>query len=141
MHAGASVMSDSLRAHGLYPARLLCPWQESWSGWPCPPPGGLPNPGIKLRSLAPPALQACFFPLSPLSLQGFLFVVFPACKSIPGTWYILNNYQMLVFPWELLEPIFCPFSSVNILLTLLITDLSEDEVVGWHHRLNGHESE
>ena len=28
--------------------------QESWSGLPCPPPGDLPNPGIKSRS---PALQ------------------------------------------------------------------------------------
>ena len=26
-------------------------WQEYWSGLPCPPPGGLPNPGIKLVSL------------------------------------------------------------------------------------------
>ena len=38
--------------------RLLCPWgffrQEFWGGLPCPPPGDLPNPGIKLRS---PALQ------------------------------------------------------------------------------------
>ena len=25
--------------------------QECWSGFPCPPPGDLPNPGIKSRSL------------------------------------------------------------------------------------------
>ena len=51
-----SVMSDSLRPHG--PARLLCPWgfsrQEYWDGLSCPPPGNLPNPGIKPRS---PALE------------------------------------------------------------------------------------
>ena len=31
------------------PTRLLCPFsiQEHWSGLPCPPPGDLPNPGIK----------------------------------------------------------------------------------------------
>ena len=29
--------------------------QEYWSGLPCPPPGGLPNPGIEPKS---PALQA-----------------------------------------------------------------------------------
>ena len=50
----SSVMSDSLRAHGLGPARLLCPWgfsrQEYWSGLPCPPPGDLPNPGMEPRS-------------------------------------------------------------------------------------------
>ena len=38
-----SVMSNSLRPHGLQPARLLCPWrffrQGHWSGLPCPPPG------------------------------------------------------------------------------------------------------
>ena len=28
--------------------------QEHWSGFPCPPPGDLPNPGIKLKS---PILQ------------------------------------------------------------------------------------
>ena len=35
-----SVVSDSLRPHGLQPARLLCPWgfsrQEHWSELPCP---------------------------------------------------------------------------------------------------------
>ena len=48
-----------LRLHGLQPTRLLCPWgfprQEYWSGLPCPPPGDLPEPGIKPPS---PASQA-----------------------------------------------------------------------------------
>ena len=35
--------------------------REYWSGLPCPPPGNLPNPGIKSRS---PALQADSVPLS-----------------------------------------------------------------------------
>ena len=41
-----SVMSHSLRPHGLQPARLLCPWgfsrQEYWSGLSCHPPGKYP---------------------------------------------------------------------------------------------------
>ena len=49
-----SVLSASLWPHGLQPARLLCPWgfsrQEHWSGLPCPPPEGLPKPGIEPRS-------------------------------------------------------------------------------------------
>ena len=53
-----SVTSDSLQPHGLWLARLLCPWgfskQEYWCGLPCPPPGDPPNPGIEPRS---PALQ------------------------------------------------------------------------------------
>ena len=35
--------------------------QEYWSGWPCPPPGDLPGPGIKPKSLMSPALEGEFF--------------------------------------------------------------------------------
>ena len=63
-----SVVSDSLRPHGLQPTRLLCPWgfsrQEHWSGWPCPPLGHLPNPGIK------PSLPHCRRICYHLSHQG-----------------------------------------------------------------------
>ena len=31
--------------------------QEHWSELPCPSPGDLPDPGIELASLVPPALQ------------------------------------------------------------------------------------
>ena len=52
--------------------RLLCSWgfsrQEYWGGLPCPPPGDLPNPGIKPRS---PALQVD----SLLSEQADFFIV------------------------------------------------------------------
>ena len=61
-----SVVSDSLRPDGLWPARLLCPWgfsrQEYWNGLLCPPPGDLPRPGIKPR---PPALLAYSLPSEP----------------------------------------------------------------------------
>ena len=36
--------------------------QEYWSGLPFPPPGDLPDPGIKLRS---PALTGVFFTTEP----------------------------------------------------------------------------
>ena len=43
-------------------ARLFCPWgfsrQEYWTGFPCPPPGDLPNPGTEPRT---PSLQGGFF--------------------------------------------------------------------------------
>ena len=47
-----SVVSDCLRPHGLYVARqaplsLEFSRQESWRGLPFPPPGDLPDPGIK----------------------------------------------------------------------------------------------
>ena len=38
--------------------------QEYWSGLPCPPPGDLPDPGIKPTSPTSPALQVDSLPLS-----------------------------------------------------------------------------
>ena len=35
--------------------------QEYWSGLPCPPPGDLPDPGIKPASIMSPALEGGFF--------------------------------------------------------------------------------
>ena len=50
----------TLRPHGLQaPLSMGFSRQEYWTGLPCPPPGDLPNPGIKLRS---PTLQADSLP-------------------------------------------------------------------------------
>ena len=38
--------------------------QAYWSGLPCPPPGDLPDPGIKPMSLKFPALAGRFFTTS-----------------------------------------------------------------------------
>ena len=38
--------------------------QQYWSGLPCPPPGDLPNPGVKPRSLMSSALAGGFFTTS-----------------------------------------------------------------------------
>ena len=35
--------------------------QEYWSGLPCPPPGDIPDPGIKPTFLKSPALAVMFF--------------------------------------------------------------------------------
>ena len=60
-----SVVSGSLRPHGLWPARLLCLWnfpgKKYWSGLPFLPPGNLSDPGIKPASPASPALPGGFF--------------------------------------------------------------------------------
>ena len=57
-----SVLSDSLRPHGLQPASLLYPWdfpgKKHWSGLPFPSSGDLPDPGIGPAS---PALAGGFF--------------------------------------------------------------------------------
>ena len=38
--------------------------QEYWSGWPCPPPGDLPNPGIESTPCMSPALADRLFTTS-----------------------------------------------------------------------------
>ena len=38
--------------------------QEDWSALPCPPPGDLPDPGIKPTFLKSPALAGSFFTTS-----------------------------------------------------------------------------
>ena len=52
-----SVMSDSLRPHGLYPTRLLCPWilQARILEWVAMTSRDLPDPGMEPWS---PTLQA-----------------------------------------------------------------------------------
>ena len=55
-------MSYSLQCYGLWPARLpSMGFYEYWRGLPCPPPGDLPNRGIKPVSLMSPALAGGFF--------------------------------------------------------------------------------
>ena len=48
------------------PLSMGFPRQEYGSGLPFPPPGDLPDPGIKLTSPASPPLQVDFLPLSHL---------------------------------------------------------------------------
>ena len=56
MNVSHSVVSDSLQPHQA-PLSMEFSRQEYWSGLPLPTPGDLPDPGIKLRSFASPALQ------------------------------------------------------------------------------------
>ena len=83
-----SIMFDSLKLHGVQPARLLCPWgfsrQEYWSGLPCLPPGDLPNPGIEPRY---PALQTDSLPSEPPGKPVFTYSIYNSrdLGLIPGS--------------------------------------------------------
>ena len=68
MHA-CSVVFDSFM--GSWTVALQAPLsmefsrQEYWSGLPFPPPGDLPDPGIKPTSLTSPSLAGRFFTTQP----------------------------------------------------------------------------
>ena len=91
-----SVMSDSATlwtvAHQA-PLSMGFSRQKYWSGLPCPPPGDLPNTGIKPTSPVSPALQVDSLPTEPLGkplLQHcfcFMFWLFDyeACEIL-GPW-------------------------------------------------------
>ena len=86
-----SGMSNSLWSRVLQPTRLLCPRgfyrQEYWNGLTCPPPGDLPNPGIKFLSLMCPELAGGFFNTSiileaPYSLHSVNYSASIQCMCV-----------------------------------------------------------
>ena len=60
--------------------------QEHWSGLPCPPPGGLSNPGREAMSLMLPALAGRFFTTSTIWEALNVLVPLPTyvCKIVSG---------------------------------------------------------
>ena len=108
--------------------------QEYWSGLPSPSPGDLPDPGVKPRS---PTLQADALTSAPPGKHS----------SIPQiTWIFIGRTNA-----KAETPILWP---PDVKSHLIGKDLdaekdsrreekgtTEDERVGYHHRLNGHEFE
>ena len=103
----ALVVSNSLWPYGLSPTRLLCSWgfsrQEYWNGLPCPPPGDLPNTGIKPMYLTFPALAGRFFTTTTWEAKSIQLTG----KIILGIWIFWLKSRNLVqskkcFLWLLL---------------------------------------
>ena len=77
-HSGSSGGCVCVPGHPVVSDSFATPWtvarqaplpigfsrQEYWSGWPFPPPGDLPNPGIKPTSLMSPVWAGGFFTTS-----------------------------------------------------------------------------
>ena len=115
----------TLRSLGSYPARPLspsppdiffCPFvlggfsrQEYRSGLPYPPPGGLPNPGIRPASLMFPTLVGVFFTTSPTRKPQTIISRFGVIFSFL---FFLENVLKIIweegYPWEMSEQaVFC----------------------------------
>ena len=67
------------------------PRQEYWSGLPFPPPGGLPDSGIKPMSLIAPVLAGRFFTTEPLGK----LIYFTTIKKL----FITKTGPSLVVQW------------------------------------------
>ena len=74
--------------------------QAYWSGFSCPPPGDLPNPGIKPEFPVSPALQEDSLPLSH---QGSLVLHLPQCKQQRCNEHLCNLMELNLHPATLSE--------------------------------------
>ena len=78
------VLSHSFTSDYLRPHRLSMGFsrQEYWSGLSFPPPGDIPDPGIKPGSLVSPALADGFFARAPPGKPQLLSSIKSLCKRI-----------------------------------------------------------
>ena len=108
--------------------------QEYWSGLPCPPPGYLPDPGIKPASLMSPALAGEFFTTSATWEALWITLIYfwmsnPPCR--PGinlcSWWIV----LFIPCWiQLIDIILRTFASlfmrdVGLWFPFLVVSLSD----------------
>ena len=80
--------------------------QEYWSGLPCPPPGNLPNPGIKPVTLMSPAL-----------IGGFVFFLSFFFFTTCTVWEARISLSNFIFMWSVSIYICFQFFCVYLLFT------------------------
>ena len=88
--------------------------QEDWSGWPCPPPGDLPNLGIELASLTSLALAGRSF--TTRATGEALFSTFSSGQS-------LIRVRLFVSPWTAAHQASLSVSNSQSLLELMSIEL------------------
>ena len=78
--------------------------QECWRGFPCPPPGALPDPGIEPMSAVSPALQADYFtakpPVEPTDIHSSAVYNYQKMKAIQVSLSGWMDKQDVVFPYN-----------------------------------------
>ena len=107
MHAESLHSSPTLKwtAACQTPLSLGFSRKEHWSGLPCPPPGDLPDPGIKPASLTSPALAGGFCATSAprealIICWPDVFVVSQLCLQGLDTTERLNSNQLPLLVWN-----------------------------------------
>ena len=96
-----SVVSNSLRPHGLQPTGLLCPWdfpgKNTGVGCHFLLQGNLPDSGIESEPSVSPALQTDSLPLSYWGSPG---PEEPRLNSMTVTEFLLHLHESHLFPSE-----------------------------------------
>ena len=95
------------------------PGQEYWSVLPCPPPGVLPDPGIKAASFMSPALAGGFFTIRATwearrlgMLHQFCFLSFHISQRPSSQFIVLQYCAIQYFQYSLIYHVFKRFLSV-----------------------------
>ena len=97
--------------------------QEYWSGLPCPPPGDLPDPGIKLSS---PPLKADSLPSEPPGKPDFLRVDSKSMCFKPLQFNLvqsLSHVRLFATPWTVACQASLSIASSWCLLKLMSIEL------------------
>ena len=63
---------------------------EYWSGWPCPLPGDLPDPGVEPVSPASPALAGGFFTTEPPGKTYIRHICVCVCVCVCNIYNVLR---------------------------------------------------
>ena len=107
--------------------------QEYCSGLPFPPPGDLPNPGIKPK---PPTLQADCSLLSHWGSPKLPYIL-----AIPLLDRSVKELTPVLWPPDAKSWLIGKDSDAGRDWGQEEKEMTEDEMAGWHHRLDGRESE
>ena len=92
-------MCPTLRAHGLQPARLLCPWnfpgENTGVGCHFASPGYLPDPGLEPASLVSPALAGGSFTAAPLGKPSQISISRFHCEPCVSSYLLKTKHRDL----------------------------------------------
>ena len=120
--------------------------QEYWSELPCSPPGDLPNPGIEPTSVISPALAGGFFTTSItwIDLLNHCKLWVSICQSSNESFIERTDAEAetaILWPPDGKNWLFGKAPDAGKCWRREEKGMMEDEMVGWHHRHNGYESE
>ena len=125
--------------------------QEYWSGLPCSPPGGLPDPWIKPRSPVSPALAGRFFATSTSwkALIGYTLIQNKKWKKKKGLFTIKNFFKFFRKVWlntsdaemwvwfKMQKSIVVTKETISLISYLLGYNLASREIFNWRFAVLG----